>query len=148
VKRTVLFLLVTLAMLLAACGGADKGVTVGAVTIENAWSRPAAMPGGNGAAYFIVRNGGDTADRLIGASSPLGTTEIHQSMMAGDDMMSMRPVDGVDIPAGESVAFEPGGLHVMFIGVATPAAVGEEIPLTLTFEQAGEITLQLPVREE
>lgn len=149
VKRTVLPFLLALGMLLAACGGADETTTViGDLTIEGAWSRPAVMAGGNGAAYFVIKNGGAAADRLVRAASPLGTTEIHQSMMSADGTMSMQPVDGVDVPAGGSVSFEPGGLHVMFIGVAAPPAVGETIPLTLTFEKAGDVTLEVPVREE
>ena len=108
----------------------------------------AAMPGGNGAAYFVVTNSGSAADRLIAAASPIGTTEIHESMMSDDGTMEMRPVNGVDVPAGGSVAFEPGGLHIMFLGVAEPPAVGDTIPLTLTFENASELTLEVPVRQE
>ena len=149
--RKVVIVLALLGVLLAACGGDAETNTpdaAGGITVEGAWSRPAAMPGGNGAAYFILNNSGEAADRLVAAQSPIGTTEIHESMMSEDGTMTMNPVSGVDIPAGESVAFEPGGLHVMFVGVAEPPAVGDTIPLTLTFENAGEVTLDVPVREE
>ena len=153
-KHRWLLILLALAAVLVACGGNDSAatagneVTVGDLAIVDAWARPPAMAGGNAAAYFVVRNDGDTADRLIGVSSPLAMAEMHESVMADDGTMTMNPVDGVDIPAGSSVAFERGGLHIMFMGVAEPPAVGDTISLTLVFQNAGEVTLDVPVRAE
>ena len=147
-RRHVL-LLSALILLLAACGGGDANEpAAGGITIEEAWARPPAMAGGNGAAYFLIRNDGAVADRLIGVASPLAMAEMHESVMADDGTMAMNPVDGVDLPAGETVAFERGGLHIMFMGVAEPPAVGDTVQLTLTFQNAGEITIDVPVREE
>lgn len=153
-KHRWLLILLALAAVLVACGGNDSAatagneVTVGDLAIVDAWARPPAMAGGNAAAYFVVRNDGDTADRLIGVSSTLAMAEMHESVMADDGTMTMNPVDGVDIPAGSSVAFERGGLHIMFMGVAEPPAVGDTISLTLVFQNAGEVTLDVPVRAE
>ncbi len=148
--RSTTLLLLALVFLLAACGGgeATTETAAGGITIEEAWARPPAMAGGNGAAYFLVRNDGDTADRLIAVASPLAMAEMHESVMADDGTMEMNPVDGVDIPAGSTVEFKRGGLHIMFMGVAEPPAVGDTVPLTLTFQNAGEITIDVPVREE
>ena len=147
-RRPVL-LLSALILLLAACGGGDANEpAAGGITIEEAWARPPAMAGGNGAAYFLLSNDGAVADRLIGVASPLAMAEMHESVMADDGTMAMNPVDGVDLPAGETVAFERGGLHIMFMGVAEPPAVGDTVQLTLTFQNAGEITIDVPVREE
>ncbi len=148
-RRTTLLLL-ALILLLAACGGGDATTepAAGGIIIEDAWARPPAMAGGNGAAYFLVRNDGDTDDRLIAVSSTLAMAEMHQSVMADDGTMTMNAVDGVDVPAGQTVAFERGGLHIMFMGVAEPPVVGDTVQLTLTFQNAGEITLDVPVREE
>ena len=150
--------LFALVLLLAACGSgdaeppagsADSGsATVGSLTIEGAWARPPAMAGGNGAAYFTVRNDGDTADRLIAVASPLAMAEMHESVMADDGTMAMNPVEGVDVPPNGSVEFKRGGLHVMFMGIAEPPAVGDTVSLTLTFQNAGDVTVNLPVREE
>ncbi len=148
--------LLVLAAVLAACGGNDADstgttgteVTVGDLTIVDAWARPPAMAGGNAAAYFLVRNDGATADRLIGVSSDLAMAEMHESVMADDGTMAMNPVDGVDIPPGSTVAFERGGLHIMFMGVAEPPAAGDTVSLTLVFQNAGQITLDVPVRAE
>ncbi len=153
-KHRWLLILLALAAVLVACGGNDSAtttgneVTVGDLAIVDAWARPPAMAGGNAAAYFVVRNDGDAADRLIAVSSTLAMAEMHESVMADDGTMAMNPVDGVDIPAGSSVAFERGGLHIMFMGVAEPPAVGDTISLTLVFQNAGEVTLDVPVRAE
>ena len=150
-RRSHSLFLLLIVVLLAACGGGDattEPAASGGITIEEAWARPPAMAGGNGAAYFLVRNDGDTADRLIAVASPLAMAEMHESVMADDGTMAMNPVDGVDIPAGSTVEFKRGGLHIMFMGVAEPPAVGDTIQLTLTFQNAGEITIDVPVREE
>ncbi|WP_374686640.1 copper chaperone PCu(A)C [Promineifilum sp.] len=152
--RKLLVALLLLGALLAACGGDATTETggetaAGGITIEGAWARPPAMAGGNAAAYLVINNGGSEADRLISASSPLGMTEIHESFESEDGTMGMRPVEGgVEVPAGGSVELKRGGLHIMFMGVAEPPAAGDTVSLTLTFEKAGEMTLDVPVREE
>jgi copper(I)-binding protein len=143
-----LFLLLALVLLAACGGGATEEPAAGGITVEEAWARPPAMAGGNGAAYFLIRNDGDVADRLIAVSSPLAMAEMHESVMADDGTMAMNPVDGVDVPPNSTVTFERGGLHIMFMGVAEPPAAGDTVSLTLTFENAGEITIDVPVREE
>lgn len=65
----------------------------------------------------------------------------------GSKMMTMRPVDGVDVPAGGQVAFEPGGYHVMVMDLNKALVGGEELPVTLTFEKAGDIEVVAEVRE-
>jgi copper(I)-binding protein len=78
-------------------------------------------------------------------SSPRAVSvEMHEMSMDGD-VMRMRAVEGVAIPAGGSVAFGPSGLHLMFTGVTAPFLEGEEIPVTLTFETAGAFEILLPV---
>lgn len=150
IRRSHNLFLLLIVVLLAACGGGttDEPAATGGITIEEAWARPPAMAGGNGAAYFLVRNDSDTADRLIAVASPLAMAEMHESVMADDGTMAMNPVDGVDVPPNSTVAFERGGLHIMFMGVAEPPEVGDTVALTLTFENAGEITIDVPVRAE
>ena len=60
----------------------------------------------------------------------------------------MRPIDGLDLPAGTAVVLEPGGYHVMLLDLVAPLELGTEISLTLTFEQAGEQTVSVPVLAE
>lgn len=118
--------------------------TAGSLTLEAPWTR-AAGAGGQGAGFVTIRNSGP-ADRLLSASTPAaGRTELH-TMLRDGDIMRMRQVDAIAVPAQGAVALAPGGLHIMLIGLVRPLAVGESIPLTLVFERAGPVTLNLDVR--
>lgn len=114
------------------------------ITVEAPWTR-AAGAGGQGAGFVTIRNAG-TADRLLSASTPAaGRTELH-TMIRDGDIMRMRQVDAIALPAGGTVALAPGGLHIMLIGLTRPLAVGEQVPLTLVFERAGTLTVELSVQ--
>jgi periplasmic copper chaperone A len=118
----------------------DKGP---ALNVQ-AWARatpPAATVGG---AYLTIRNSGPN-DRLVRVRSPLSeSAEIHQTSMA-DGQMQMRQIDALDIPANGEIKLEPGGMHLMLIGLKQPLKEGEVIPLTLEFERAGTLQVQAPV---
>jgi copper(I)-binding protein len=90
-----------------------------------------------------------TAARLVGASSPLaGVVEIHEMTLAGN-LMKMRAVEALELPAGRAVQLKPGGYHVMLMDLKRPLKDGEKVPLTLTVERAGKresIDVQAPVR--
>jgi copper(I)-binding protein len=113
------------------------------LSITDAFSR--ATPGnGPGVAYLTI-HGGATPDRLVGASSQVAAkVELHTMSMKGD-VMQMREVDAVEIPANAPIKFAPGGLHIMLMGLKAPLKTGETIPLTLTFEHAGTRTVDVPV---
>jgi copper(I)-binding protein len=118
----------------------------GRLELRDAWAAP--TPGGVNvsAGFLTIVNGAAAADRLISAASPrAGRVELHEMAMAGD-VMQMRPADDFEIAPGQQVELAPGGLHLMFCEVATPFAEGEEVPVTLTFENAGSVTVSLPVR--
>ena len=117
----------------------------GAIVITQPWSR-AAMRGGSGAAFLTLRNTGTAPDRLLGASTPAaGRVELH-SMVRDGDVMRMREQPAIDLPPGQEVVLRPGGLHVMLLGLAQPLDRGATLPLTLRFEQAGEVTVQVAVQ--
>lgn len=129
---------------LCACGAPTVGTN--SIEIRDHWAAP--TPGGVevSGGYLTIANESGQDDRLVGARSPrAASVEIHEMTMDGA-VMRMRPVESLTIPAGESVTLAPGGLHLMFIGVTEPFAEGEEIPLTLTFEHAGDMDVTLPVR--
>ncbi len=114
------------------------------VAVEQPWTR-AAPQGGVGGAFMTLRNTGTTEDRLLAVTSPLaGKVELHETRRDGD-VMRMRPVDTIPLPAGAAVALAPGGLHVMLIGLQKPLAAGERVPLTLRFERAGAVTVEAEV---
>lgn len=109
---------------------------------------PAASPGASpvamstGAVFLTITNDGDEPDRLIaGETVAAKTVEIHE-VADVSGVMTMRPLmDGLEIPAGESVELKPGGYHIMLIGLTGDLMPGKSFDLTLTFEQAGEITV-------
>ena len=115
----------------------------GTLTIEH--PRTTAMPGSNAAVYLTVRNDGAEADRLLGAKTQIaGAAELHVSNDVSG-AMQMRPVDGIDLPAGAEVALQQGGSHIMLIGLTTTLTENGMVPLTLVFEKAGEVQVELDI---
>lgn len=96
--------------------------------------------------FMTITNAGSTDDRLIGAASDAaGRIEIHEMAMEGD-VMKMRELEGgLPLPAGETVALQPGGYHVMFMDLAGPLTEGDMVTVTLTFESAGDVEVVMPV---
>lgn len=133
-----------LAAMLAALGGASPARAAD-IAVEQPWAR-AAQQGGVGGAFMRIDNHGTMPDRLISASSPAArTVELHTTIRDGD-VMRMRPVDAIEVPAGGAVQLQPGALHAMLIGLQHPLAQGDEVPLTLVFERAGQVPIRLRVQ--
>ena len=119
--------------------------TAGSIKIDHPWSRATVAGIPNGAAYFVLENKGDTDDRLLSAASPVADkVELHTHLKEGE-IVRMRQVDDVNLPAGETVAFEPGGLHVMLMGLKEPLEQDKSFPLTLEFDQAGSVTVVVSI---
>jgi periplasmic copper chaperone A len=113
------------------------------VKVDQAWARPT-VAGQQGGGGFLSMSS-PTADRLISGSTPLAERfELHTMAMKGD-VMEMRQVDAIELPAGQTVQLKPGGLHVMFIGLKQPLALGSKVPVTLKFEKAGEVKVEFDV---
>jgi periplasmic copper chaperone A len=106
-----------------------------------------ALPAGqNTAIYFDVENTGPVGDRLVEVRSAAGTSaELHETRAGDDGLMRMHHVDHVEVPAGASVRFEPGGLHVMVYGAAE-LELGQVVPVELVFERSGTITVDAVVQ--
>jgi periplasmic copper chaperone A len=117
-------------------------VTLGALSIENARTRPPLGGQTTGAAYLVIRNAGDAPDKLIAASSPQSSpVELHTHVHE-DGVMRMRRVESIDVPARGVAVFEPRGLHLMLFNYAPS---GPSTPVTLRFEKAGEVTVNFSV---
>ena len=121
--------------------------TVGDLVIAHPFSLETAPTARAGAGYFEVTNAGDTADRLIAAEADFPRVMLHQSVMEGDVAKMEHVMGGVEIPAGETLTFAPGGYHVMFMGLTEGFAVGDEINATLVFENAGSVDIVFKVEE-
>ncbi|WP_298498409.1 copper chaperone PCu(A)C [uncultured Maritimibacter sp.] len=116
------------------------------VVVEGAWSRASIGMNRPGAAYMTIRNTGDTPVTLIGLTTPLAMMpEIHESKTNADGVSSMAPTDEITIAPGESVSLEPGGLHAMLMQLQTSMTEGGSYPLTLLFDDGGEVTVEVPI---
>ncbi len=131
--------------LLIASAAMAQNAGSGAVHVMSAWS-PALPPvSENGAVYLTLKNYGDAPDRLMGASSPVAAqVEIHGHTMEGG-LMTMRPVKSLPLNPGEYVKLEPGGRHLMLIGLKRPLKEGDQIALTLEFEKAPALEIMVTV---
>ena len=135
-----------LAALVLAAGMAAAQTKVGDIEIEHPWARATAGGARVGAAYMIIRNEGQTADRLVGAETGIAeAAELHSQSMDSKGVMRMRPLSSVAVPAGGTVELAPGGMHVMLPGLKAPLEKGQHFPLTLRFEKAGEVEVEVPV---
>ena len=130
----------TMVVLISGCQSGE------AVQISDVWSRPS-LAGGNGAVFFTLNNPTGEDDTLLSASSDIaGAVEIHRSTMV-DGAMKMEKQDEVLLPAGGETIFQPGGLHVMLIGLNQDLNVGDIFTVTLMMEKTGERILDVVVKE-
>jgi len=119
----------------------------GDMHIMQPWSRPLPAVSTNGAAYMTLMNTGGTADKLIAVSTPAAKkAEIHNHFMEGG-LMKMRPVGALEIAPGTPTVLQPGGLHVMLMGLTAPLVAGESFPLTLEFERAGKVEVMIMIMD-
>ena len=133
-------LVIAAAVVLAACSSGA------APSVSGAWARPAAAAGSS-AAYFTITAPSGAADALLTATSPVADmVQIHETTTDGSGMTGMDAVDRVDVPAGSSVEFKPGGHHLMLMGLTSALAPGSTIELDLVFEHAGKVVVQAEIR--
>lgn len=114
--------------------------------IVTPWARATAPTAPAGGGFLVIKNGGPTADRLVSARSAAAeTVQVHEMKMDGN-VMRMRELDkGLEIPAGATVTLAPGGFHLMMMGLKQPLKEGTAVPVTLVFEKAGSIDIELAV---
>ena len=115
------------------------------VQVEKPWVRATAPGAKVAAGYLVIRNPGAAPDRLVGAASPSAErVELHVHLREGE-IVRMRPAKSFDIPAKGRFELKPGGAHLMFVDIKRPFQEGEAIPVTLTFEKAGEVRAEFHV---
>ena len=133
--------------LVSALASAPAWAQSAAVQVEGAWAR-ASVQGQKGTGAFMRLTAKDGA-RLVRAESPAaGVAEVHEMKMDGD-VMKMRAVPALDLPAGKTVELKPGSYHIMLLDLKAPLAKGSAVPLTLVFQDAqgteSRLDLSLPV---
>ena len=130
--------------------GADSSIQV-----QDAWARQAPMmppmghmhaAGGNGAVYMNLRNTGQETETLVGGSSDAAeSVEMHETIREGD-VMRMRPVTKLELPAGGVLEMKPGGMHIMLIDLKRDLRPGDRIHVMLNFDHAAPVSVEVPVR--
>ena len=131
----------------ASCGSDDEADDSGGIVVTDAWIREPAEGAMNSAAYGTITNESDGDVTLVGASVPVSATvEIHETVMGDDGTMSMQErEDGFTIATGETFVLEPGGPHVMMIGI-DPAEFTEGFDVTFVFDSGDEVTVAAELR--
>lgn len=126
--------------------GAPRGLVVRDVTIDEP------INGKTAAVRLVIDNATGTNDRLVGVSSDAAAVaSIHRSTIDAQGRSAMVELAGIDVPAGEEVAFRPGGLHLMLEGLRSPMALGDTVGVTLRFERRGSVTVDarvVPIGED
>ena len=138
------------ALLMPACFANAHQYKAGDLEITHPWSQELPPNAPTVAAYFVIRNTGNTADRLLGVDTPIAEkAELHQHVMQGD-LMKMQPVPSVEVVPGGSVTFAPMAYHVMLVGLKDRSLLkdGERFPMTLHFEKAGDISVEVKVQKQ
>ncbi|ETX14070.1 copper(I)-binding protein [Roseivivax halodurans JCM 10272] len=117
------------------------------ITVTDAYARAASPVAKSGAAFMVLENDGDEDDRIVGVSSDAADqVELHTHAEDANGMMIMSEVEeGFAVPAGGTHVLGRGGDHVMFMGLRETWENGDTIPVTLTFEKAGDVQVEIPV---
>ena len=119
----------------------------GALKVDGAWARPSIGKTGNSAAYMTITNSGGAPDTLIAVTTPHASKAELHTHIRDKDIMRMRQVkDGIPVPANGKAELKPGGFHVMLMKLKEPIKKGTMLPLTLTFKNAGDVTVHANVQ--
>ncbi len=135
-------------LLFLSCGQAHaqpSGQTT--IVVERPWARATPAGARTGAVYVTLINNGSSSDSLLGAATPVADQVQFHSATEENGVSRMREMRTVDVAPGARVAFSPGGLHIMVVGLKQPLKEGQTFPLTLTFEKAGKIDVTVPIEK-
>ncbi len=113
------------------------------VRVFDAWARASVLASRPGAAYVTIESTSD--DTLIGASTPVAKRVMIHAVEKDGDVSRMKHVEALELPAGQQVTLAPGGMHLMLMGLQDKLSEGTAFPMTLSFEIAGEITVDVSV---
>ena len=143
-----LFLALSAALFAASMAAAAHDFKHGAIEIQHPWARPTVAGQIAGGGYLAIRNTGSAADRLLGGTAVgAATVEVHEMRMDGD-VMRMRELKALELPAGKLVTLAPGGLHLMLTGLKAPLKLGDKLAVKLRFEKAGEVEVVFHVESK
>ena len=133
----------------ASFASAQSNTDCPVVTLFNMWapSSPAGAP--NGVIYGLLTNLSNQPDKLVSATTDVAeAVEFHQTIMGAGDVMQMQSVEGgIPVATQSYQELKSGGLHIMLVNLTQALVAGQSFNLTLTFEHANSMTIQVPVRD-
>ena len=139
------FLLATTLIFSAPAAMACETVTIGDLTVEHAWSKVTIGAGRPGVFYVEIKNTGTSDDALVGIATPAADMPMLHETVVQDGIASMPHAMSIPVPAGQSVLLAPGGYHGMLMGLTVALKEGDSFPATLTFQNAGDVTINVEV---
>ncbi|MFS2159944.1 copper chaperone PCu(A)C [Pseudomonas sp. Pseusp122] len=145
-----LLMLVALLLPAAFSHAHEMSYQAGQLQIKAPWSLELPPNAPTVAAYFVIHNAGQTPDRLLSVQSPVaGSAQLHEHQHV-DGLMKMQQVPEVDIAPGQDAIFAPMAYHVMLLDLKDRSQLvqGQHFPLTLQFEKAGDVTVQVQVLKQ
>lgn len=120
----------------------------GQLSVVNPMARPSPMMAGNGAAYMTILNGLASDVQLVSAESAVSeVVELHETVDDNGVMRMIPHPEGFTVPAGEGIQLQPGGKHVMLINLVDPLEPGDQVEITLNFDNGESATVTVPVME-
>jgi len=120
---------------------------LGSLEISQPWTRATPSTAKAGGGFLTITNKGTTPDRLVAVRSAVSDkAEIHEMKMEGNVMRMRELAKGLEIPPGATVELKPGGYHIMFMELKAPMTKDAKVPVTLVFEKAGSIDVDLQVQ--
>jgi copper(I)-binding protein len=132
--------------LLTATPALSHSVTEGALEIIHPNIPQPAKGAKSAAGYMAISNEGATPDRLIGVETPAAAKSmLHTTSISADGVASMSHLDAIEIPAGDTILLEPGGMHVMLMGLTADLIEGDMVNGALIFEKAGRVEIEFMV---
>ncbi len=139
-------LLAGTALTLATLVASAHSYKLGSIDIGHPNARPTVAGQTMGGGFMTLVNAG-AADRLLSATTAVAASvQIHSMTMDGN-VMKMRQLDALELPAGQTVELKPGALHLMLVGLKAPLKAGDTFPMTLKFEKAGEVVVTVNIEQ-
>jgi len=132
-------------LLFGLAASASASAAAPTITAEKAWARATTSAAATGVVYLSLADTGPAGDRLVGVVTPVAAHAGMHIMVMEGNVMQMRPVDAVDVKPGERIEFKPNGLHIMLTDLKQKLTRGERFPVTLDFEKAGKIDVEVLV---
>jgi copper(I)-binding protein len=149
--RKYFVLLLALLFMLSGCVTPSSAKQDPPIEVTDAWVRTVggmrSRSGSDTALYMTIKNNSDSADKLLNVGSDVAQmVQIHQSEMDANGVSSMHGVEAIDIPAGGTAELQPGGYHVMLMGLTRDLKEGDSVTFTLTLQRAGKVVIQATVK--